>query len=208
MSACAPAATRSRTASPTSPSSSGTITSPSTSIRSVIGRTIARGTSGSGRRVEWTSSASSGESPDVRPCPFITNIASSCPRVASRPVAAPRRSTIAFVPVVVPWTSRPQRSSTASSVEPIFVAASEIASKKPRDRSSGVVGDLPVVMCTAVVHDRAVGEGPADVDADGQIAVAHAVTWARAASFTSSTGGSSGLHSSVARVTPQPGQRN
>ena len=35
---------------------------------------------------------------------------------------------------------------TDSSVEPMFTAALAIASKNPRERSSGVVGDFPVVI--------------------------------------------------------------
>src|SRR5262249_58626985 len=61
-----------------------------------------------------------------------------------RPTRAPPRVISAFVPVVVPWTSRSQRDNTSSSESPNFAAASAIASKKLRARSSGRVGTFPV----------------------------------------------------------------
>jgi hypothetical protein len=89
------------------------------------------------------SSRRSVDRPASRPNPFMTEMQSPWPTVAITPTRAPPRVMSAFVPMVVPCTRRSQRPSSSRSVIPHRPAASSIASKKLRARSSGRVGTLP-----------------------------------------------------------------
>ena len=96
----------------------------------------------------------------------MTKIASSCPRWrAARPARrAARRSRSCR------WSCRARgRSASSSVVERHPEPSRRLARSRrrsPRERSSGVVGDLPVAIVPVRGHDDAVGERAADVDAD------------------------------------------
>ena len=144
VSASAPPSASRASACAADSSSSPTMTSPSKSMRSVTSETSDRATSCSGLSVCGMSSRRSPSRPASRPAPFMTAIASPWPLVVTRPTFAPSRVMSAFVPVVVPCTTRSACENSSSSDIPNRDAASSIASKKLRARSVGRVGTLPV----------------------------------------------------------------
>ena len=86
---------------------------------------------------------------------------SSNPAVATSAVRAPRSSSSALVPTVIPWTRR----ATAAGSERAAPSTASTAAITPAASSPGVVGAFAVNSSRPVERDR-VGEGPADVHSE------------------------------------------
>ena len=153
---------------------------------------VARHERGRLERVRDIERLIAGEAPRCAPCPFMTNIRSSWPRVASSPTlrSAPLDDRVGACRCAVHEPIGSGRAAPRGRAQ--RDAARSMASKNPRERSAGVVGALPVVIAPAPSMTAQSVNVPPMSTPTGQPGARSCRRLVGRVSFTSSTGGSSG----------------
>ena len=149
-----------------SSSSSGRMTRPVESMRSLTPTIIVREISGSGLRCTARLRRSARRVPSVHWAPRPMRIASSWPSVVISPTRGPRRSIRRFMATVVEYRMTSRRGSSDSRSCPASSATSSIALTKQTDRSYGVVGALPIQRWPSRVSTASVKVPPTSMSAE------------------------------------------
>ena len=161
-----------------SSSSSGRITRPVESMRSLTPTIMVREISGSSLRCTARLRRSARRVPSVHWAPRPMRIASSWPSVVISPTRGPRRSIRRFIATVVEYrmTSRRGRSDSRSCT--VSSATSSIALTKQTDRSYGVVGALPIQRWPSRVSTASVKVPPTSMSAELSPELSPELSWA------------------------------
>ena len=149
-----------------SSSSSGRITRPVESMRSLTPTIMVREISGSGLRCTARLRRSARRVPSVHWAPRPMRIASSWPSVVISPTRGPRRSIRRFIATVVEYLMTSRRGRSDSRSCPVSSATSSIALTKQTDRSYGVVGALPIQRWPSRVSTASVKVPPTSMSAE------------------------------------------
>ena len=183
----APRSISSRSLRRRSSSSSGRMTRPVESMRSLTPTIMVRAMSGVGLRCTARLRRSARRVPSVHWAPRPMRIASSWPSVVISPTRGPRRSMRRFIATVVEYRTISRRGSSDSRSCPASSATSSIALTKHTDRSYGVVGALPIQRRPSRVSTASVKVPPTSMSTELSPEMGPELSWVPAASCSDVT---------------------